>query len=134
MGLAFPFLVLFSVEICCLYGKMGLFLHLLCKSGLCIFYPRRSCLKSWNSYLVQHVCSEWRLSETVTQTESLTGLECWWLHPWNPPVLNACWLWWDFGGTASKIPSFLWPLTSGDYVLRNVRWTLMMLAENRASS
>lgn len=74
--------------------------------------PEGSCLKSWNSYLVQHVCSEWRLSETVTQTESLTGLECWWLHPWNPPVLNACWLWWDFGGLHQKFfLSFdLWPL------------------------
>lgn len=60
MGLAFPFLVLFSVEICCLYGKMGLFLTSFIQIRFLYLLPQND--HAWNPETVIW-CNMFVLSE-----------------------------------------------------------------------
>lgn len=93
-----------------------------------------SWMKAWKCYLAKHVCAERGPHEITSSAESVTG-------PWvlmaallspAPRVLRVDCSCRETSQETCFKNSFI-PLTSGDHVLRNVRWALMMLAESRAS-
>lgn len=112
MGLALSFLVLFSMAFC-LYVWVGIFLMSLIQARLLY-------LLFWNDHewspetvIWWDVCLEWGLREVISQTESGSACECGWaaLLKSSPGgcILTAAVVR-PHCGTASRIPSFLWPL------------------------
>lgn len=134
MGLALPFLVLFSMEVCCLNSGMGRYLTSFIQIRFLYLLPQND--HDWSPETVIW-CHMFVLSEDSGRSSLRLKV---WLDlsvdgctPETLPLSVAYWLWWDLMVKLLKkfLLSFdLWPLT----ILRNVRWALMMLAENRASS
>ena len=131
--LALPYLLLFSMEICCLYGLMGRFLMCLTQTRLWYLLPQND--HEWSSEsVICETCLFWVRTEWDHQPGSLTVswvLMAALLEP-SPCVLHVDCSCSETSPQNCFRNAFI-PLTSRDCVLRNVRWALMMLAESRAS-